>query len=171
MDETVPQAQGAPHDAGTPSPVLAALGHRLREARERIGLSQTDAAQLANCALRSLSRWEKGDCDPGIETVLLLAKFYQVSIDWLTGRTPIIRVLEPGTVLIDQEIVGVLTALERNGTLLGLPRAMVRHPGIDFAWKVPKQASVVSLEEAKELDQKLRGIVKTITSRKPRRKP
>jgi transcriptional regulator with XRE-family HTH domain len=166
MDETVPQARGALHDAVTPSPILAALGLRLREAREAIGLSQTEAAQLANCALRSLCRWEKGECDPGIETVLLLAKFYQVSIDWLTSRTPIKKLLEPGTVLIDEELVRLLEGLEKNATALRLPEEAIRHPGIDIGWRVPNEAAVVSAEEAREIDERLHRSIKKYVRRK-----
>lgn len=59
------------------------LSERLKENRERLGLSQGDVAEKLNITRQSISRWETGKGTPDLENLVLLSKLYQVSTDEL----------------------------------------------------------------------------------------
>ncbi|WP_226677280.1 helix-turn-helix domain-containing protein [Mesobacillus jeotgali] len=68
---------------------MSTLGERLRIARERKGFSQTEVYRRTNINNKTLSKYEKNDTKPDIETVTDLANFYDVSVEWLlTGQSP-----------------------------------------------------------------------------------
>lgn len=61
---------------------------RLKEMRTAKGLGQKDVARVLDCSVQVYSRYETGDREPSIDTLIRLADFYCVSIDQLVGRTP-----------------------------------------------------------------------------------
>lgn len=61
---------------------------RLKELRKSRNLNQQAVAEVLNCSQAVYSRYEKGDREPPLETLIRLADFYQVSLDELVGRTP-----------------------------------------------------------------------------------
>lgn len=62
------------------------LGHRLKTARVRTGLTQIDAAKKLGISNGTLSGYERNYRDP--DTIILdkMASLYGVSSDWLLGR-------------------------------------------------------------------------------------
>jgi transcriptional regulator with XRE-family HTH domain len=67
---------------------MSTLGERLKIARDRKGYSQTEVYRRTNINNKTLSKYEKNDTKPDIETITALADFYEVSIVWLmTGET------------------------------------------------------------------------------------
>jgi len=60
---------------------------RLRELREQKGLSQLKVAMDLNMNQNSISRYETGVREADYKTLILLADYYQVSIDYILGRT------------------------------------------------------------------------------------
>ncbi|MFJ4716547.1 helix-turn-helix domain-containing protein [Streptomyces sp. NPDC088785] len=67
---------------------LAALGPRLRAARERHGATLAAVGCATGLAPSTLSRIETGRRPPTLETLLRLAKAYDVSLDELAGTAP-----------------------------------------------------------------------------------
>jgi len=63
------------------------LGSRLRKLREEKGISQLELAKALNLSNIMLSRYEKNRRSPDYETLNKLADFYEVSTDYLLGRT------------------------------------------------------------------------------------
>lgn len=63
------------------------LGERLKKARENKGLKQVDVQARTNINNRTLSRYEKDGSEPDSATLKLLADLYEVSTDYLLGRT------------------------------------------------------------------------------------
>lgn len=61
--------------------------NRLRELRKGRGLKQTDLAELLEVVPRQYQRYERGEQDPSLETAIALADFYDVSLDYLVGRS------------------------------------------------------------------------------------
>ena len=57
----------------------------LYELRTRNGLSQDDLAEKVFVTRQAVSRWENGDTVPNTETLKLLSKLYDVSINTLLG--------------------------------------------------------------------------------------
>lgn len=54
--------------------------------RTKAGLSQDELAQKVFVTRQAVSRWENGDTVPNTETLKLLSKLFDVSINTLLGR-------------------------------------------------------------------------------------
>lgn len=61
--------------------------NRLKELREKQNIMAKDIAALLQISYRNYQRYEKGEIDPPTSKTLLLAEFYNVSMDYLIGRT------------------------------------------------------------------------------------
>lgn len=57
----------------------------LLDLREKAGLSQDELAEKMHVARQAVSRWETGKTVPNTETLKLLSKFFNVSINTLLG--------------------------------------------------------------------------------------
>ena len=60
---------------------------RLIELREKNGLSQVEAAKEFGVVVRAYQRYEYGEREPRLSTLVRMADFYGVSLDYLAGRT------------------------------------------------------------------------------------
>jgi transcriptional regulator with XRE-family HTH domain len=60
---------------------------RIRLLRKEKGLKQDEAASLLGISYRNYQRLEADGEKPQYDTLLKLADTYQVSTDWLMGRT------------------------------------------------------------------------------------
>ena len=58
---------------------------RLRDVREDHDMSQTQIAEILHTSQEQYSRWERGAYQMPIEHYKTLAKYYNVSIDYLAG--------------------------------------------------------------------------------------
>ena len=58
---------------------------RLRDMREDHDLSQSDIAKLLQTTQEQISKYETGKQMMGVDKYILLAKHYNVSLDYLTG--------------------------------------------------------------------------------------
>lgn len=63
------------------------LSNRIRGLRAETGITQEDAARKIGMSLRGYGKIEKDEVEPKIETIVQIANLYDVSIDYLTGRT------------------------------------------------------------------------------------
>lgn len=63
------------------------LGERLKTLREEAGFSQNKLAKLIGIQQSSLNRYESGFSNPTPETLLLFADYFDVSMDYIYGRT------------------------------------------------------------------------------------
>ena len=60
---------------------------RLKELRKKKGLSQLRLATDLNTTQNTISRYETGEREPGIEELIKIADYFNVSVDYLIGRT------------------------------------------------------------------------------------
>ena len=60
---------------------------KLKELREQNGLSQKDFAAIIGVPANTYNQWEKEKRSPDYESLLRIADYYQVSVDYLLGRT------------------------------------------------------------------------------------
>ena len=58
---------------------------RIRELREDNYLKQQNIADLLNVVQKTYSDYEKGKIRLPIDSLLILAKFYNVSVDYISG--------------------------------------------------------------------------------------
>ena len=57
----------------------------IRELRTKKGLSQDELAEKVFVTRQAVSRWETGETTPNTETLKLLSKLFDVSINTLLG--------------------------------------------------------------------------------------
>lgn len=62
-------------------------GERLRALREDSDLTQREIAAMLNCSQVSYSHYEIGRRDIPIDYLVILADFYNVSVDYILGLT------------------------------------------------------------------------------------
>ena len=60
---------------------------RIRDLREDHDLTQTDVAKILNCSQQAYSNYELGQRDLPTDVLIKLAKFYNVSIDYILEIT------------------------------------------------------------------------------------
>lgn len=58
---------------------------RFKELRIEKGISQEKFGKLLNMSKMAISHWEKGHSEPSIEQLKIIAKFFDVSVDYLIG--------------------------------------------------------------------------------------
>ncbi|MBR3844706.1 MAG: helix-turn-helix transcriptional regulator [Clostridia bacterium] len=67
---------------------------RLRDVREDRDLTQSDIAEILKTTRQQVSKWETGIQMMGVDKYILLAKHYNISVDYLLGLTDIPRTLK-----------------------------------------------------------------------------
>ncbi|MCI9352362.1 MAG: helix-turn-helix transcriptional regulator [Lawsonibacter sp.] len=63
------------------------LTQRLQELRKESGMTQQQVADAIQTTLRQYQRFEKGEQKPGYDNLIKLADCFQVSLDYLAGRS------------------------------------------------------------------------------------
>lgn len=65
------------------SDIMETISTRIVSLRKDAGLSQQRLADDLNLSRRAISLWETGRRTPDVQSVLLLADYFQVSLDYL----------------------------------------------------------------------------------------
>ena len=63
------------------------LAENLTNLRKEKGLKQTDMALLLKINNRQYQRYESGDSDPKLDTLIALADYFDCTLDYLVGRS------------------------------------------------------------------------------------
>lgn len=66
---------------------MESLGSRIKYLREKSNISQIEFAKKIGVSNAVLSRYESGDRKPDYDTLNLIADYFDVSVDYLLGRT------------------------------------------------------------------------------------
>ncbi len=67
--------------------VVMMMELRIRDLREDAGLTQKQIAEILFCDQSLYSKYERGERELPLKLAVKLADFYQVSLDYLVGRT------------------------------------------------------------------------------------
>ena len=62
-------------------------GERIRALRESMNYSQMKFAQIFDLGQSSVVRYEKGEASPPLDLLLRIADYFDVSLDYIFGRT------------------------------------------------------------------------------------
>ena len=65
---------------------MESFQERLRLVRKTKHKSQEEAAKHLDMSYRSYRRYESGETEPNLSTLIKLADYFNVSLDYLTGR-------------------------------------------------------------------------------------
>lgn len=63
------------------------MNEKLRRLRENMGLQQKEVADRLGVNPSAVTRWESGEKRPDLVNLVKLADLYNVSLDYLMGRT------------------------------------------------------------------------------------
>lgn len=67
--------------------ILNEIAERLKTLRKNIGLSQSKIAEMLETTQTSVNRYENEQSAPPLKTLLWYADFFNVSMDYIFGRT------------------------------------------------------------------------------------
>lgn len=65
------------------------LGSKLRELRFELGISQRKLGEMLGFSNQAVSTWENGLREPDCDSLIEIAKFFNVSVDYLLGLSEI----------------------------------------------------------------------------------
>ena len=68
---------------------MQTIAKRLKELRENRRVYQREIADHLGLSFRGYQNYETGQSEPKIATLIAIADYYQVSIDYLVGRTDV----------------------------------------------------------------------------------
>lgn len=129
---------------------MATFRDRLRHLRTLAGYSQQDLADIMNVTKQTISQYERGVRKPDQDTLLELCDIFNVSTDYLLGKTDVTLrfvspeeyqnsyYLDPDTAQIAQKI------LEDDKILFDVYQSSKRDQLMDYARKL---AELEALEE------------------------
>ena len=80
------------------------FSERLRELRQKKGLSQSQLADALNISKSAISMYELGKREPDLETLEGIADFFNVDINYLIGKDGSMYYLDPEAAEIAQEV-------------------------------------------------------------------
>lgn len=66
---------------------MKVFGERIRSLRESMNYSQVKFAETFGIGQSSVVRYEKGEASPSLELLVKIADYYDVSLDYVLGRT------------------------------------------------------------------------------------
>ena len=66
---------------------MAIFQERLRLCRKQAGLTQEQMAAELQIVFRSYRRYESGETEPTLSSLVKMSDYFNVSLDYLAGRT------------------------------------------------------------------------------------
>lgn len=90
------------------------MPERLRELRLELGKTQQEMADLLSITSSAYSLYETGKRQLNYENLLLLADYFEVSLDYLFGRSKV-KTLPLETTPADQRLIAQYHALDSRG--------------------------------------------------------
>lgn len=115
------------------------VGERLKELRVNARYSQKQLAELCETTQATIGRYEMGVAEPPFQKLLWYADFFDVSLDYIFGRTDNPKGM--------QKHPAIKSVLEKDGGMEQL-MAICFTPGTEFNEKL-KDAVVQILREVK----------------------
>lgn len=82
---------------------------RIKELRNLKGLSQKDLAKILGCNQTAVGKYERGQLEPNINLLNILANYFGCSIDYLVGRED-----DFGNVIVSGQTSDQLTQKEKR---------------------------------------------------------
>jgi transcriptional regulator with XRE-family HTH domain len=62
------------------------FSHRLQELRERKRISRKVLSELCGLNSDAVRRYERGEAEPTLHSLVAIAEYFEVSVDYLIGR-------------------------------------------------------------------------------------
>ena len=92
-----------------------AFYQRLKDLKEDADITQKQAADLIGVSMNHYGKYERGETDIPFEKAIILANYYNVSLDYLAGRTNIKNPISDKSQLLKiAELFKQLNSVNRN---------------------------------------------------------
>lgn len=76
------------------------ISERIRLARENTGITKAEASRRLNLSKIGYCRYEYGERTPSIQTLEVIARCFNTSVDYLTGKT---NDIQPDKIVISKD--------------------------------------------------------------------
>ena len=76
------------------------ISERIKNARERMGITKAEASIRLNLSKIGYCRYEYGERTPSVQTLEVIARCFNTSVDYLTGKTDN---MEPDYIVISKK--------------------------------------------------------------------
>lgn len=109
---------------------------RLYELRKQAGLSQEGLADLLGVSRQAVQKWESGTSRPDLDNLAALARYFNVSLDYLvTGQEAQVSPTPAPTTIVNNYYTPFHYEYKSQRTLFGLPLVHIRlgHRGVGVA--------------------------------------
>ena len=88
--------------------------NRLKELRERRGLTQTQLGQILDVEKSTISKYEKGSLDLSSNTISTLCEYFNVSADYLLGLSDTPISLQERFDMPTEDIEAIIEEMHKN---------------------------------------------------------
>ena len=103
------------------------FSQRLYELRKRSGLSQEGLADLLGVSRQAVQKWEAGTSRPDLDNLAALARYFNVSLDYLvTGQEAQTSPAQAPTTIVNHYYTPFHYEYKSRHTLFGLPLVHIR---------------------------------------------
>lgn len=89
---------------------------RILELRKERGLSQREAAKIFGVSQGTFNNWENSNTQPSIEQLISIARYFEVSVDYLIGNADYTGVINMISSLTPEqkELISLYSSLPEN---------------------------------------------------------
>lgn len=130
---------------------MLTIGDRLRIARDLKGVKQTKVSDDTGINNKTLSGYERNISEPDIDTIKILAEYYNISLNYLLGKTDNITPYEE----IEEKYPDVHDVEEAMKIILEQPGLMLKGELLSDESKIILANAIqMGLRTAEELEKK-----------------
>lgn len=83
---------------------------RIKDLRKRHRMSQTELSKFVNVSQATVTAWETGKAEPSSSALNKLADFFDVSADYILGRTNVENINSRKKITIDEAMDTIMSA-------------------------------------------------------------
>lgn len=110
--------------------------NRIKELRKARKITQGELAEIFSTSLSNVSGWESEKWQPDIETLINLADFFGVSVEYLWGRTEKNLIVRPDYEITDKPLIDMMKLFEvmteiQKAQVLGFTMGLLEQAGIN----------------------------------------
>lgn len=80
------------------------LAYRIKQRRKLAGLTQHELAEMLNVSQTQVLRYETGQNEPPVKTLIQMSHIFSVSVDWLIGISEDVKATRESSDLSDEEL-------------------------------------------------------------------
>lgn len=108
----------------------------IKQLREQKGVTQTELAKQMGVVRSTICQYEKGVHEPDLETLIKLADYFGVSVDYLLGRQPADVIERPPYDITDKQLLdliklyGVMNDIQK-AQVLGYVVGLLEQAGVN----------------------------------------